>query len=623
VLREWPRFDGSEDLAAIEAVPLAERDLPESTYALLSEAGARWPDKPAMTLLPSAARWEEPEVWTFSDLLARVHRIANALTGLGVSRHDAVGILSPNTGDVFAATLAAEAAGIAAPINSGLSVRQIEELLRTSGAKVLVAAGPELDPAVWETARGLARTLGLAAVAAVRPDGVSEAPPELEGLDGVVVAYLDELAAAAPADHLVAEPPVAADIAGYFHTGGSTGTPKIAIHTHANEIAMAWIMAVSRSGEAAILGALPLFHVNALMVTGLSPLFRGQPVLWVGPLGYRDPGLYPAFWRIVERYRVGAMSAVPTVYAVLGNIPIDADISSLTQPIVGAAPLPETVRRQFHAHTGVELCEGYGLTEGTCASARTAVGAARAGSVGQRMPYQQVKAVFIDPETGVWTDLPTGEPGVLAISGPTVFPGYLRRTSGGPVADPSGKIVDGWLDTGDLASVDADGYIYRAGRAKDLIIRGGHNIDPAGIEESLLEHPAVSAAAAVGRPDRHSGEVPVVYVALQAGAAVTAEELTAWAGERAPERSAAPKDVYILDEIPLTAVGKQYKPALRQDALRRVVELEIAERDLPGVTAAVTLERDQPVVVIEKAGHDTLDELAAALDGYSFPWRFA
>ncbi|MEC3977351.1 AMP-binding enzyme, partial [Amycolatopsis sp. H20-H5] len=221
------------------------------------------------------------------------------------------------------------------------------------------------------------------------------------------------------------------------------------------------------------------------------------------------------------------------------------------------------------------------------------------------------------------TDLPPGEPGVLMISGPNVFPGYLRRTGDGLVPDPGGKITGGWLDTGDLGSVDADGFVSLTGRAKDLIIRGGHNLDPAGLEEAMLGHPAVAAAAAVGRPDRHSGEVPVVYVTLRSGEDTTPEDLMAWAAEHAPERAAVPKEVYVVAEIPLTLIGKQYKPALRRDALRRVVEDEISSRELDGVLATVELEHDQPVVVIDPADHDTLDELVTALDGYSFAWRFA
>ena len=604
----WPRYDGPDDLAAIEAVPLSERGLPESTYALLQRAGARYPDRPAVTLLPSAARWEEPSTWTFASLLERVHRIGNALSELGVGRRDAVGVLCPNTGDVFAATLAAQAVGIAAPVNPGLAASQIRELLETSGAKVLIAAGPELDPALWETALKLVWELDLI-VLAVRPDGVDAPKPVLSG-----AFWLDDLALAAEPARLLADSPRAADIAGYFHTGGSTGTPKIAVHTHANEVAMAWTLAAcTGDDDTVLLGALPLFHVNALFVTGLAPLFKGRHVLWAGPLGYRDPALYPAFWRIVERYRVGAMSAVPTVYAVLAHVPVDADISSLTMPIVGAAPLPEAVRRHWLEHTGVELLEGYGLTEGTCACARSFPGAVRAGSVGQRVPYQEIKAVRMD-EDG-WTDLPPGSPGVLVIRGPNVFPGYLRRTAAGLAPDPSGKVVDGWLDTGDLGSVDAAGFVRLTGRAKDLIIRGGHNIDPAVIEEAMLAHPAVSGAAAVGRPDPRAGEVPVVYVTLHAPA--SPDSLLAWAASHVPERAAVPKDVYVIEEIPLTLVGKQYKPALRQDALLRVVSDEIARLGLTGVTASVVLEQDEPVVVVSSARG-----LAAALDTYAFRWRF-
>jgi fatty-acyl-CoA synthase len=186
-------------------------------------------------------------------------------------------------------------------------------------------------------------------------------------------------------------------------------------------------------------------------------------------------------------------------------------------------------------HTSVALCEGYGLTEATCATARSFPGARRAGSVGQRMPYQQVKAVAIDPDNGSRTDVETGRTGVITISGPTVFPGYIVTTEQGPRPYSSGKVVDGWLDTGDIGRVDPDGFLYLTGRAKDLIIRGGHNIDPAVIEDALLAHPAVTAASAVGRPDPHAGEVPVAYVALAPGAAATPEELRVWPNATSPK----------------------------------------------------------------------------------------
>ena len=150
--------------------------------------------------------------------------------------------------------------------------------------------------------------------------------------------------------------------------------------------------------DSVIFAALPLFHTNALVVTLLGPLLRGQHVLWAGPLGYRDPSLFGIFWKLVERYRVAQMSGVPTIYSTLAQIPVDADISSLRYRLVGATPLPPSVAEDFKAHTGIEFCEGYGLTEGTCTSARQLPAAIRQGTVGQRVPYQQVRAVRVDAD---------------------------------------------------------------------------------------------------------------------------------------------------------------------------------------------------------------------------------
>ena len=163
----------------------------------------------------------------------------------------------------------------------------------------------------------------------------------------------------------------ASEVAALFHTGGTTGTPKLAAHTHANEVSDAWMIAASgmlHNHDAVLFAALPLFHVNALVVTLLAPLFNGHHVVWAGPQGYRDPALYGHFWKLVQHYRVTAMSAVPTVYAALAGRRVDADISSLRLAIVGASPLPPAVRESFESTTGIALVEGYGLTEATCVS---------------------------------------------------------------------------------------------------------------------------------------------------------------------------------------------------------------------------------------------------------------
>jgi fatty-acyl-CoA synthase len=615
----WPDYAGPDDLAAIEAVPLEARGLPASTYALLARAATTWPDRTAISVLPEAARWREPVHRTFAELLADVHRYANLFHELGVRRTDAVALMSPNCAELVPATLAAQLAGIAAPLNGNLSRQHLTELVRRSGARVLVTAGPELSPSTWACAHALAVAGMLDAVLVLRRTGASGAPEPLPVIEGVRVGYLGELAAGMAPSTFDGEPPGSSDLAAFFHTGGTTGAPKLAAHTHANEVADAWMLAANSllDQESVIFAALPLFHVNALVVTVLNPLLKGQETVWAGPLGYREPALYGEFWKIVEHYRIATMSAVPTVYAVLAGCPVDADISSLRFAMVGASPLPAAVRDSFQTRTGITLVEGYGLTEATCASARTYPDAPRLGSVGQRLPYQQVKVVR-DGE-----DLPTGETGVLVISGPTVFPGYVTgRDEDGPTLDGLGKLVDGWLDTGDLARIDADGFIHLAGRAKDLIIRGGHNIDPALIEDTLLAHPQVTGAGAVGRPDIHAGEVPVAYVTLAPGTVVTEQELCDWASERVPDRAAAPRTVTILDALPVTDVGKPYKLALRADATSR----ELAEA-LVGITgvSGLDVEIEDGSVVAAVTIDPSADETAvkAVLGHYAIGWRVA
>jgi fatty-acyl-CoA synthase len=616
----WPTYEGPEDVAAIEELPLAERGLPASTYELVIRAAALWPDRPAMSVLPDASHWNEPVEITYASLADRVHAYANALEGCGIGRRDAVAILSPNCAAMPVALLAAEAVGVAAPINPNFSAEHIGQLLELSGTRVLIAAGPALDPAVWKKARQVVEASSrVNALLALGPTGGAE-QESLEPLESIVVSSLAELADRHRGDVLTTAPPAHIDVASYFHTGGTTGAPKLAAHTHENEVSDAWMIAAGAvPGDGAVLfGALPLFHVNALVVTTLSPLFKGQHVVWAGPLGYRDPNLGGVFWKIIERYRVGAMSAVPTVYGMLAHVPIDADISSLELAIVGAAPLPEAVREAFESHTGVPLCEGYGLTEATCASARSFPKHRRNGSVGQRMPYQQIKSVRRDPETGRRSDLAPDEVGELMISGPTVFPGYVVSGQSDRTLDPGGTVIDGWLDTGDRGSVDEDGFVRLAGRTKDVIIRAGHNIDPAVIEDALLTHPAVAAASAVGGPDPHAGEVPVAFVSLAAGYSVDPGELAEWAASRVPERAAAPRQVFVSASLPLTDVGKPFKPDLRREATRLAIVSALSELDAD-IADQVRSNLVDGRIVIE-VPTDISDDMARLLDAYPVTW---
>ena len=609
--------------------------LPASTYQLLLDAARAWPDGIATQWIPDPADHTRCLTWTYAELAGTVTRIANALTTLGVRRGDAVTLSSVNTSMLYAATLAAQAAGIAAPVNPALSGERIAELIRRTGSRVLVTAGPELDPQLWQRLVEVARQAGMTAVLALRPDGAHGDPPAL-GLTGDApadrtpdtpngrgpfVAYLDDVITGQPSGRLAgADLPQADDLAAFVHTGGTTGAPKIAAHTHANQLACSRGIAECSGlapGEA-MLGGLPLFHVNALIVTGIAPLFGGARVVWPGPAGYRGKTLYARFWTIVEHYQIAAMSAVPTVYGTLAQVPVDADISTLRLPIVGASPLPASVREDFVAQTGRRLLEGYGLTEATCATTWTRPGEERPGSVGRVLPGQQIKAVTTGAD-GSWADCAPGQTGVLVIGGPAVFAGYVTDPAlGGPRVSRDGIVHNGWLDTGDLGQVDDGGLVYLTGRAKDLIIRGGHNIDPRVIEDALLAHPAVRAAAAVGRPDRHAGEIPVAYVVPAGPGRFDETELLAWAGTAIGEAAARPKRIYPMTAIPVTEVGKPFKPALAADAAVRAITEALTAAGM--ADARVTAAHEDGRLALTVIGADP-DRVRDAVAGFALTVR--
>jgi fatty-acyl-CoA synthase len=207
------------------------------------------------------------------------------------------------------------------------------------------------------------------------------------------------------------------------------------------------------------------------------------------------------------------------------------------------------------------------MTEATCVSSvNPRDGERRIGSIGLRLPYQEMKVGRIDDER-VTGEAAVDEIGTIVLRGPYVFSGYVE-----PAADRGIVLADGWLNTGDLGRRDADGYFWLTGRAKDLIIRGGHNIDPALIEEGMMRHPAVDLAAAVGKPDGHAGELPVAFVTLRAGAKANAADLIAHARSAIAERAAVPVDVFVIDAMPMTAVNKIFKPELRRRAISHACE---------------------------------------------------
>ncbi len=554
------------DIEAIEKVPLRERLNVDSTYEFIRRGAQIDPDRVALSFLFSGEAWESPVEVPYKELLAKIHQTANLCRDMGVGPEDVATVLLPNLPQTHYALWGAEAAGIVNPINPMLTPGTIRDICNAARTKILFALGEFPGADIWpkvEAIRSEIPTLE----AIVRVMGPSDEANGIYGFEETVERY--------GRDGLAFDRSIGPDeISSLYHTGGTTGTPKLARRTHFNEVFMAWAIGVMGEMEPddTLMCGLPLFHVNGTTVTGLCPFSMGAHVVLLSPRGYRDPDIMKNFFKIVERYKANFFSSVPTVLSVLLDIPIgDADISSLKNAICGAAPLSVELFQRFEAHSGLKVLEGYGLTEGACASSvNPAEGERRVGSIGIRIPYQEMKTVILDENGEYARDAGVGEIGVIAIRGPNVFEGYVEE------AHNKGLWIQGdWLNSGDLGRCDPEGYFWLTGRKKELIIRGGHNIDPATIEEPLYRIPGVQLAAAVGRPDPHAGEVPVAYVQAQEGTDLTGEAIMEKVKDAIGERAAIPKEIHVIHEIPLTPVGKIFKPALRWDATRRIYEKEL------------------------------------------------
>jgi fatty-acyl-CoA synthase len=539
----------------------------------------------------------KPEVWSYRALFEGITATANFFHELGVGKDDVVAFVLPNLPETHFTIWGGQAAGIVFAVNPLLEPAAIADLLRAGGAKVLVTLAPFPGVDLWPKLQPV-----LEQVPTIRHVVLVNLADHVPGIKGWAARLMQRREAKQlhgrqgvrgavpprievhdfgrgvgrqPTDRLTSRRQIRPyDVSSYFCTGGTTGTPKIAVRSHGNEVANAWsagqFLGDGIGASKNIFCGLPLFHVNAVLVTGLVPFSRGAHVILGTPQGYRGDGVVSRFWEMVERHGINFFSGVPTLYAALLQQPTQGrDIGSLEYGLCGAAPMPVELMRSFQEKTGLKILEGYGLTEGTCVSTcNPPLGERRIGSIGLRVPGQQMKAVVLDDAEQYVRDCNTGEVGVLVISGPNVFSGYkVAEHNRGLWID----LGDGrrWLNTGDLGREDGDGYFYLTGRKKELIIRGGHNIDPASIEEPLHRHPAVQVAAAVGRPDAHAGELPVAYVQLRPGAMASEEDLMDFAKLHINERAALPKAIRIIEAMPLTGVGKIFKPAL--------VEMEIQD----------------------------------------------
>jgi fatty-acyl-CoA synthase len=569
-----------KDIEAIEQTPWQERLTTLNTYDLIRQGAAIDPDAPAIYFISDGNSYQQPEIMTYRQLVAGINQTANLLHDQGIGSTDVVSLLMPNYPVTHAILWGGQAAGIVYPINYLLEPGQIIELLKAANTKVLVALGPSPDFTIWEKVEVIRQALPDLRIIQVMGQGDPE---------NGVLSY-NALIGQYPNDHLQSDRQIKPeDICAYFATGGTTGLPKLAQHTHLNETFEAFVMSlvVNRQSDESILCGLPLFHVNAVHITGLAPFSVGASVVLLGTQGYRDRSVIRNFWKIVEKFKATSFGGVPTLYSSLLQVPLEGeDISTLKHVRCGAAPMPVEVFKTFEAQTGIKIIEGYGLTEGTCSSTGNPLyGERRIGSVGLRYPYQHIKIVRLDENGKYLRECEPDEIGHVVMSGPQVIPGYLQAAH-----NQNLWVADGWLNTGDLGRQDVDGYLWITGRSKDIIIRGGHNIDPVVIEEVLYGHESVALAAAVGKPDAYAGEIPVAYVQLKPSAKVTENDLLQYARDHITERAAAPKSIYFLDTMPQTAVGKLFKPKLRQDVTERAYHEALSFLEAEGIRVSVRVE---------------------------------
>ncbi|SNT04004.1 acyl-CoA synthetase [Tropicimonas sediminicola] len=611
-------------------MPWEERDVPTTMYQFLSAARDNHGSRPAVSFQLLSSPGAPAETFTWSELHARTTQAANLFRSLGVGEGDVVAFLLPNCSETVFTLLGGMVAGIVNPINPLLEPDQISAILRETNAKVLVTlkAFPKSDVA-QKAAEAVDHAPNVKHVLEV------DLLRYLTGLKKWIVPFLrpkmtvehtarirdfNEAMAEQPADRLTFADSTGDRVAAYFHTGGTTGMPKVAQHLYSGMIYNGWLgNRLLFSNQDNVLCPLPLFHVFAVHPILMSMIASGAHVVFPTPQGYRGDGVFDNFWKLVERWKVTFMIGVPTAFAALMQRPVNADVSTLEKAFSGSAPLPVELYNRFERATGVEIIEGYGLTEATClVSINPVEGDKKIGSVGIPFPHTDVKILQHTPDGP--RECATDEVGEICIDNPGVYAGSTYTE-----ADKNHDLFhhDVYLRTGDLGRIDADGYLWITGRAKDLIIRGGHNIDPAVIEEALAGHPAVAFAGAIGQPDSFAGELPCAYVELVQDAKVTEDELMEFIRPRITERAAIPKYLEVLPELPKTAVGKVFKPELRKMAITRVFNAALKEAGIAATVVKVNEDKRRGLLALVERQGDVDDEAVTHLLGnFSQPWEW-
>ncbi|MDE0752875.1 MAG: acyl-CoA synthetase [Planktomarina sp.] len=620
-------FATKADRDAVEnEMPWSKRDVARTMYEFVNSVAERHGQRPGVSFQITSGPNDKAETLNWQEFRDKSVQVANLLRRLGIGENDVVAYLLPICNEAALTLIGGSIAGIANPINPLLEPDQIAAILRETNAKVLVTlrAFPKSDLAQL-AANAVAQAPNIETILEVDLNRYLTPPkswivrlirPKVTASHSAKVLDFNlELNKQNRA--LDFEDATEDRVAAYFHTGGTTGMPKVAQHKYSGIVYNGWLGdRMLFNSDDTIICPLPLFHVFACHVILMAMISSGAHVVFPTPQGYRGEGVFDNFWKLIERWNVSFMITVPTAISALMQRPVDADITSLRTAFSGSSPLPVELFKRFEKATGVQIVEGYGLTEVTClVSCNPDQGLKKVGSVGIPLPHTNVK-ILLDAADGP-TECAANEIGEICVENPGVFAGNTYTET---IKNTGLYHFNTHLRTGDLGRMDEDGYLWITGRAKDLIIRGGHNIDPAQIEEALAGHEAVGFVGAIGQPDVHAGEIPCAYVELVLGATVTPEELITFANSLVTERAAQPKYVEILPELPKTAVGKVFKPALRKSAIIRTYNLALSEAGVDAQVQKVVEDKYRGLTAQVSGSADDVT-ISQVLGDFIQPWE--
>jgi fatty-acyl-CoA synthase len=567
-----------DDIVAIEGHRYDDLVTARTLYDLLLATAEHVGERKALTVLRSEDPLDVGVSLTHRELLGEVTRAANLFRSLGIRPDDGVvAFLAPTLPELPALLLGAQIAGVASTLNYLLSGDAIIDLLNAQRATVLVLASASADEICWSKAEGVFDRVATLRHVLVMGEG-DRAGGGYESLADRLVGHR--------AEALDFEPTGDRDgICALFHTGGTTGRPKLVQLTHGNQIhaAFGFAQVFGYCEDDVVIDGLPFFHVGGTMTVGLAPLAAGGHVVVPSPYALRPPAVIANYWKIAEHFEATVVGGVPTSLVALTNSWSDGtDLSRVRMAMTGGAVLPKAVGQRFEAITGIRIFETYGMTETAAAIAfNPGPGEPIMGSVGFRSPYSQTRIVSLDP--GDIRICGPNESGLVQVRGPQVFPGYVDPAHNVGTLSP-----DGWLTTGDVGYFSEDERLFLTGREKDLIVRSGHNIDPVAIEDVANQFDGVQISAAVGMPDQYAGEVPVLFVVAQPGAAIDMMALSTYLQAHVHEPPARPRTIVQIEALPVTAVGKIFKPALRDRAIEEKVRQEAA--GLIGSDAGLAIE---------------------------------